>query len=98
MPIFNLFLYINAEDKIDGDVRVYIVDDGNLDLNVTGTYNLKLMCKDTSDNVTYKKIKVIVYENYNFKYFYEIFGVVACLPCKIFNSHRLVKVFKHIYD
>lgn len=85
----NLSSYIKAIDNIDGDVRIYIVDDGKLDLNVKGKYTIKIMSKDLSNNTNYKTINIIVYENYNFSYFYEIFLVLFVIGGIIF---LLIKV------
>ena len=81
----NLSNYIKAEDKIDGITKIYITDDGNLDLNVGGKYFVKLMTQDNSNNISYKEIVVIVYESYNFQYFYELLIVLGILAVIIFS-------------
>jgi len=81
----NLNEYLEAVDKIDGNTRIYIIDDGNLNLETTGNYTLKLMSKDNLDNITYKEIKVIVYDNYDFSYFYEIILILGIIVVIIFS-------------
>ena len=77
--------YLSAIDKVDGNTRIYIVDDGNLNLNITGKYIIKLMSKDQAENIAFKEIEVIVYENYNFKYFYEIIIILGIIGVVIFS-------------
>ena len=78
-------MYLEAKDKIDGNTRIYIVDDGYLDLSVSGIYKLKLMSQDQANNVSYKDINVIVYEEYNFTYFYEILIIIGLIVVIIFS-------------
>lgn len=85
----NLSNYITAEDKIDGNVRVFIIDDGGLNLNKTGSYILKLKATDNSYNSEYIEISVLVYDNYNFSHFYEIIIIFTILLGLIF---LLIKV------
>lgn len=87
----NLSAFIQAEDKIDGFTRIYIVDDDGLDLNKSGKYKLVLMTRDNSNNISYEEVYVIVYENYNFKFYYEIIFVVTIFLVAIFS---IIKV-KH---
>lgn len=81
----NLSNYLEAIDKVDGKTKIYIIDDGKINLNVEGNYKLKLMSKDNSNNVSYYEIAVCVYENYNFKYYYEIVLLLAVLFVIIFS-------------
>lgn len=81
----NLYEYIEAIDKIDGSTRIYIIDDGNLNLDATGKYRIKLMSKDNADNVSYANLDIIVYDNYNFSYFYEIILILGILVVIIFS-------------
>ncbi len=81
----NLSNYIDAIDKVDGKTKIYIIDDGNINLNVVGSYKLKLMSKDNSNNITYYEIEACVYENYNFKYYYEIILLLGVLFVIIFS-------------
>lgn len=87
----NLSTFISAEDKIDGFTRIYIIDDDNLDLNKSGKYKLSLMTKDNSNNKSYEDVYVIVYENYSFDFYYEIFFIVVVFGIAIFS---IIKV-KH---
>ena len=87
----NLSSYIRAEDKIDGFTRIYIIDDGNLDLNKSGKYKLSLMSKDNSNNKSYYSVYIIVYENYNFDFYYEIIFIIVVFLIAIFS---IIKV-KH---
>lgn len=78
----NLNNYLEAIDKVDGNTRIYIIDDGKLNFEQTGEYVIKLMSKDNSNNISYKEIKIVIYDNYNFSYFYEIlliFGIFAVI-------------------
>lgn len=81
----NLSNYLDVVDKVDGKTKIYIIDDGKINLNVVGNYKLKLMSKDSSDNVSYYEIAVCVYENYNFKYYYEIVLLLAVVFVIIFS-------------
>jgi hypothetical protein len=81
----NLSNYIEAIDKIDGNARVYILNDDNLDLNNVGKYKIKLMAKDSFENVTYKDLYIVVYENYNFEYYYEILLIIGLIAVIIFS-------------
>lgn len=85
----NLLGYISAVDKIDGNVKIYIVDDGGLSLDHIGNYTLKVKAIDIANNVSYTEISVIVYDNYNFTYIYEILVVIIVLGAVIF---LLIKV------
>lgn len=85
----NLLEYITAHDKVDGIVKIYIIEDNGLDLNKTGKYKLKLMAKDKSDNYSYTDIYVTIYDNYNFVFFYEILMIFVVLGGIIF---LLIKV------
>ena len=81
----NLSNYIDVIDKVDGKTKIYIIDDGNINLNVVGSYKLKLMSKDNSNNITYYEIEACVYENYDFKYYYEIILLLGVLVVIIFS-------------
>lgn len=81
----NLSNYIFANDKVDGNTRIFIVDDGDLDLETTGKYCLKLMSKDESNNITYKDVYVVVYENYDLKFYYEIIVILGVIMVIIFS-------------
>lgn len=81
----NLYNYVEAFDKVDGKVRIFVVDDGGLNLNISGEYKIKIMAEDLSKNITYKEIDVIVYENYNFTYFYEIILMLGLIVIIIFS-------------
>lgn len=85
----NLSDYISAEDKIDGIVRIFIVDDGGLNLDKSGSYTIKLKATDNSNNSEYTDLIVVVYDNYNFSFFYEILLVLTLLFGLIF---LLIKV------
>lgn len=80
----NISNYVNAYDDIDGYTQIYIIDDGNIDLNITGVYSVKLMSMDKSNNITYKDISITVYENYNFSYYYAIFIIIILIVGVIF--------------
>lgn len=81
----NLSNYISAIDKVEGNTRIYIVDDGKIDLNSKGEYKVKLMSKDSSNNVTYKYINIIVYEDFNFEYYYELLLIIGVIGVIIFS-------------
>lgn len=81
----NLSNYINAIDDIDGNTKIYIIDDGGLNLNVRGEYKVKVMSKDSSNNKVYKEIEIIVYENYSFDYIYEILLILGIVGVIIFS-------------
>lgn len=81
----NLSNYIDVYDQIDGKTKIYIIDDGKINLNTSGNYRLKLMSKDLSNNETYFEVDVKVYENYNFSYFYEIIVLLGILLLIIFS-------------
>lgn len=85
----NLSNYIEANDKVDGKSRIYIIDDGNINLNVAGTYKIKVMAKDNSDNIAQKELVVIVYENYDFTYFYEILVILSIIGVIIFSIIKI---------
>jgi len=65
------------------------VDDGGLSLDHIGNYTLKVKAIDIANNVSYTEISVIVYDNYNFTYIYEILVVIIVLGAVIF---LLIKV------
>lgn len=81
----NLSNYIEAVDLIDGSSKIYIINDGNLNLNTKGKYRIKLMSKDNSNNIAYKELDIIVYENYDFTYLYEILIIIGLLAVIIFS-------------
>lgn len=81
----NLSNYLTAVDKIDGNTKIYIIDDGGLNLNVKGQYKIKLMSKDNSNNKVYKEIEILVYENYDFQYIYEILLILGVAVVIIFS-------------
>lgn len=81
----NLNTYLEAVDDVDGKTRIYIIDDNNLNLNVSGKYKINIMTSDYSNNVAYKEIYIIVYENYNFEYYYEIIAVLCLIVVIIFS-------------
>ena len=85
----NLYNYISAVDKIDGDVRIFVIDDGGLNLDKIGSYTIKLKATDNSNNSEYADILVTVYDNYNFSFFYEILITLTLLLGLIF---LLIKV------
>lgn len=85
----NLANYISAVDKIDGETRIYIIDDGNLDLNSAGRYKIKLMAQDNCQNISYKEIEITVYENYSFEYFYEFLLIIGVIAIIIFSIIRV---------
>ena len=85
----NLSSYIEAIDNVDGQTRIYIMDDGGLNLNVKGNYRVLLMSKDSSDNISYKEVKIIVYENFNFEYYYEIILILGLICVIIFSIIRV---------
>lgn len=85
----NLSSYIEAIDNVDGQTRIYIMDDGGLNLNVKGNYRVLLMSKDSSDNISYKEMKIIVYENFNFEYYYEIILILGLICVIIFSIIRV---------
>ena len=81
----NLLDYVKANDLIDGDTRIYILDAGGLDLNNSGKYKITLMSKDSSDNVSYKELYIVVYDNYDFRYYYEILLICGAIVVIIFS-------------
>jgi len=81
----NLSNYIESIDKIDGISRIYVINDGNLDLNKSGKYKIQLMSKDSSENITYKELYIVVYENYNFNYYYELLLIIGLIAAIIFS-------------
>lgn len=81
----NLLNYIEAKDKVDGKTRIYIMDDGNLDLNKKGKYKIRIMSKDASENVSEKELYVVVYENINFSYYYELILILGIIAVIIFS-------------
>lgn len=85
----NLSNYIEAYDKVDGTTRIYIMDDGGLDLNSKGQYKVLLMSKDSSDNISYKEMKIVVYENFTFGYYYEIILILCLFGVIIFSIIRV---------
>ena len=85
----NLSNYIEAYDKVDGTTRIYIMDDGGLDLNSKGQYKVLLMSKDSSDNISYKEMKIVVYENFTFEYYYEIILILCLFGVIIFSIIRV---------
>ena len=106
-PIWDLDLSMGNYDYIDSQPELFVKSvvggGGNYLYNNLMRHNefkSQYGIGDTSFKGLVDGIKKIEFKDLlkALKYFYEIFGVIACLPCKIFNSHRLVKVFKHIYD
>ncbi len=87
----NLSNYIEAYDKVDGITRVYIMNDGGLDLNSKGQYKVLLMSKDNSENISYKEMKIVVYENLDFSYYYEIILILCLFGVIIFSIIRVKK-------
>ena len=85
----NLSNYIEAYDKVEGVTRVYIMDDGGLNLNNKGQYKVLLMSKDSSGNVSYKEMKIIVYENLDFEYYYEMILIFCLFGVIIFSIIRV---------
>lgn len=85
----NLIDYIYAYDKIDGRVKIYLIEDNGLDLSKEGKYKLKLMSKDKSENHSYIEVYVTVYDNYSFMKYYEIFIAFVLIIGVIF---LLIKV------
>jgi hypothetical protein len=85
----NISNYIKAVDLVDGELKIYIMDDGNLDLNRVGTYKIDLMAKDRSNNITYKEIVIVIYENNNLTYYYELILIIAIVLVIIFSIFRV---------
>ena len=81
----NLSNYLTAIDNVDGATKIYIIDDGNLNLNVKGKYKVKVMSKDTSENRVYKELEIVVYDNYDFTYIYEILIIIGIIGVIIFS-------------
>lgn len=81
----NINNYISAFDEIDGKTKIYVIDKGRLNLNVTGSYKIKLMTKDLSNNINYKEIKVIVYQSYDIDYFCELIILLTLIALIIFS-------------
>lgn len=81
----NLGDYIEAVDNIDGISKIYIINDGGLNLNLNGKYNMIVMSKDSSGNVAYKEVVVVVCDVYNFEYLCEIILVLGLVLVFIFS-------------
>lgn len=77
--------FFSAVDNIDGNTNIYIVDKGKLNLNIVGKYEIKLMSKDLSNNISYKDVEVIVYQNYNITYFIELIAIFSLIAVFIFS-------------
>ena len=70
--------YCFAIDDIDGKTIVELVNE--IDFSNKGVYEILIQSKDSSGNVSYKKIEVIVYDDFKINFFYYLFIIISlCL-------------------
>ncbi|HHU60267.1 TPA: hypothetical protein GXZ34_05050 [bacterium] len=80
--------YVKVSDNVDHEISFTIVDYGELNLNLAGEYKIKLQASDSSNNISYQEIKVIVYREYNLSYFLEILVILSIFGVIVFSTIR----------
>jgi len=86
---FNINNYGYSIDDIDGRRELYLSED--IDINKKGNYKVKVVSSDSNNNISYKEIEVVVYDN-NLIYKYYIASVfISALMIVIIYIFRFKK-------
>ena len=86
---FNINDYGYSMDDIDGRIELYLNE--GINTNYTGEYDLIVYSSDSSNNVSYKKIEVIIYDNDLIYNYYIMCVFISILMIAIIYIFRFKK-------